>query len=685
MKHPFRALLLASVATFALPAMAADLPLKRVVVTTSGLALYQHEGTIEGDEQVEISARLDRVDDMLKSLLVLDSKGELGGVSLPGREPLSQLFRDLPFDENDLTSLSRLLNTLKGTPVSIDGGDISGRLLSVTHEETQTENGLVTKYRVSVLTDQGIKTMLTEDMETLAFRDPKVQEQLDKALESLFANRVMDRRTLTINLKGTGERQVGLAYIQDAPLWKSAYRLVLPQGEDDKTATLQGWAVMENTTGSDWDSVQVTLMSGSPVTYHQSLYESYHIDRPELPVKIMDRVMPRVDKGAVADLDEEAPRYAPRMKAARGGVELFAMEDAIAGAPPMPQAAMAMEMSAAPMEMAQVQAAASSETASQLLFTFPQEIDLPAGHTLMVPFVSHELPAEEVYVYQPETNARHPLASVEMKNESGSGLPPGILTLYDGGASGLVHVGDAEMPLMPKGESRFVSFALDNKTTIDREDSSDKHLGMISFERGNLRQKVVWTNTTSYTIKAPEDEARTLVLEHPRRQGWELDTPGGLDGDVEKSETHYRLRVKVPAGETKSVKVTLRNEGTETLSAGQLNPRDLDMRLAAISGEDIPSDLRKALEKVQSLNREVYSVQRALQQLRQERQQIFNDQQRIRQNLSTVSQNSSLGKRYLDQMEQQEDKLAALAEREEDLQRKENEARAALENYMAGL
>src|SRR5690606_13160339 len=90
---PFlRATLLSALIILPFSAHAATLPLKRVVVTASGLALYEHAGTLTGDAELELPVRLDRVDDMLKSLVVLDAKGMLGGVSLPGREPLSQVF-----------------------------------------------------------------------------------------------------------------------------------------------------------------------------------------------------------------------------------------------------------------------------------------------------------------------------------------------------------------------------------------------------------------------------------------------------------------------------------------------------------------------------------------------------------------------------------------------------------------
>ncbi len=704
-------------------AAADTLPLKRVVVTASGLALYEHEGQVTGNTTIELPVRLDRVDDMLKSLVVLDAKGQLGGVSLPGKEPLSQTFRGLPFTQDDLTSLVQLLNTLRGAAVQIAGPEaMTGRLMNVAEETEQTKNETtITRHRVSVLTSDGVKTAILEDTTKLQFTDKGVQEQLDRALGAMFTNRIKDQRDLTISLRGEGTRTVGLAYILDAPLWKSSYRLVLPQeGDKDKDAkaVLQGWAVLENTTGQDWKDVSVTLMSGAPVTYHQALYESYFLPRPELPVKVMDRILPHVDEGTVAPVEgeEEQQRKAEGGPGAAGGAVMMnkpmmararfgtakgmaapmGMVASMAAAPapePVPamqaenyvaDAAPPMPPESPPMQMAQMTAAAADETASQVTFAFPQPVDLPAGNSLMIPLISHTMPAEKLWVYQPETNAQHPLAAVSMKNDGNTGLPPGILTLYNQTANGLIFIGDADMPLVPKGENRFISFALDTKTKIDRMTQDDRHLGTITIVKGILHQKTVSNNTTTYTIKAPPDEERTIVIEHPRREGWELVKPDGLAAEPDKTSNSYRLRVDVPAGKDKTLKVTLTRADTETIALVQDSPQDLDTRMAA-AGKDLPEETRRALEKVKQLQAAVFAPQQEMNNIQQERQTIFSNQERIRQNLQSVSTNTPIGKRYMDQLDKEEDKLNALTKREEEARAKLNEAQKALQDYVADL
>lgn len=695
-----RALLLTTAfCVFALPAAADTLPLKRVAISTSGLALFEHQGTVAGNADIQVPVRLDAVDDVLKSLVVMDSAGEFGGVSLPGREPLAQSFRDLPFNREDLNSPVTLMNALQGAEIEISGATtIKGRLMNVVPENVNLENGdTVIRHRVSVMTADGVKAALLENLNNVRFTEASVQKQIDRALEAIYTNRIRDQRELTVSLKGSQSRDVGITYVQAAPLWKSAYRLVMPEGSDK--AFLQGWAILENTTGIDWDQVNVTILSGAPVTYRQSLYESYYLGRPELPVKVMNRVMPRVDTGtlgSVAEADGYADKKvmekefrraeaAPMMKAMGANMAMadsaVAMESmAYGGAPPMPA------MAAAPMEMAQATMAVAQDAATQMVFTFPEPVTLTAGNSLMVPFISREIPAERIWLYQPETSQGHPLAAVEMDNSGETGLPPGILTLYEqtGAQKATLHVGDAEMPMVPKGESRFISYALDTKTKISQQTQEDRKLGLLTISKGMLNQKVLWRNTTKYTIKAPAEEDRTIVIEHAKRPGWELVKPQGLAGEPEITDTHYRAKVDVKKGETVNIELTLQRDDTEVIALVGMQPYDIETRLA-ISGKDLKPEIRKALEKLRSLQNEVFSAQTEISAIQNQRESIFEDQERLRENLKTVATNNDLGKRYLKELNDQEDSLAKLKKEEAAAQQRLVQAQRNVAEYVGGL
>lgn len=693
MKHALFSASIVAILCAGSAAMAAEtLPLKRVTLSTSGLAQFEHQGSVTGNTDLNLPVRLDQVDDVLKSLVVLDDGGTFGGVTLPGREPLSEIFRDLPFDQKALQSPSDLLRALQGTDVTITGATpISGKLISVTEEISKSKDGSeTTRHRIAVMAKDGLKTALLEDFQALQFTEPQVQDQLSRALAAIHAHRVQDQRTLSLSLRGDSARPVTISYVTAAPLWKSAYRLVLPDGGagEGKDAYLQGWAILENTTGQDWNDVSVTLLSGNPVTYKQSLYESYFRDRPYLPLRVMDQLMPRTDTGSVAvgiasafskplmQHNEKARRAetapAPAMMAMESMAYGGAADMAVASSAPMAE------------NMAQTQSAITEQATAQMAFRFPQTVTLPAGNSMMLPVISRKIPAEQLWLYQPETNARHPLFAVALKNDSDTGLPPGILTLFEQAATGLRYTGDSELALLPKGETRYVNFALDPATTIDTTASNDRVFGAFTASKGVLRQRIISTQTTTYIVKAPVDESRIIVIELPRRDGWELKAPEGVDGDVEKTETHYRVKLALKAGETKTLKLNLEREEYESLSLGYMQPGELSARLKAM-GTTLDAKTKKAIEPALAMQADVFAVDAQMQKLEQNRQAIYNDQNRVRGNLQSIPSGSDLAKRYLAELNTQEDQLKKLESDRVLLQEKQEAARTKLNDYISTL
>jgi len=99
-------------------------------------------------------------------------------------------------------------------------------------------------------------------------------------------------RALTLSTHGKGQRTVRVGYVVAMPLWKASYRMSLPPDPKAQTARLQGWAVLENCSGRAWQDVELTLLSGNPVTFRQALYESYYVPRPTVPVESGSHVLP---------------------------------------------------------------------------------------------------------------------------------------------------------------------------------------------------------------------------------------------------------------------------------------------------------------------------------------------------------------------------------------------------------
>lgn len=674
------ALLVLPFALIATVAGAQDLALKRVLLSTGGVGYFEYEAAVDGDADLPLSVRLDQVDDVLKSIVVFDDKGGVGAISLPGREPLSEAFRDLPFDQGALESPDALLNALRGAEVTVGGSrQATGRILKVIQEAVQLPNGagVTTRHRVTLVSAEGLKQFVLEDAESVKFSDATIQRQVDQALAAVARHRVQDRRTLTIATRGSGKRTLRVGYVVAAPLWKASYRLTTPDTGVQGKGQMQGWAVLENLSGRDWTNVELTLVSGNPVTFRQQLYTAYFVRRPEVPVEVLGRVLPPPDQGGLGMADAQAAKLQQE-----GALRSRA---AMAAAPPMPAAAAPVAgfgraMPAPPPAPAELIAAEAQEATTQVLFTAPAPVSVKAGDSLSLPLVSRDVPIERVALYQPQVNAANPLAAVRVTNDTGAGLPPGVLTLYERGKAGATYVGDARLAPFPAGENRLLSFAVDQKLQVERDVKSREAVSQVKISRGVLTLSLRDEQTTSYRIKAPANEDRTLILEQPRMPEWELVTP--KPSEVELTRGQYRIKQALAKSGVTTLDVTIQRPRQTVVQLATLNRETL---LAYARTGGISDQAKQALERLATLQGAVDALDRQIKEGLAERDQVARDQERLRENLKSVPAGSDMAKRYLATLKTQEDRLDKIRTAEEDARQKLVAAKAALADAIAKL
>jgi hypothetical protein len=662
---------------FAVPvsAFAQELALKRVMLSSGGLGYFEYEATVDGDATLSLTVSLEQVDDVLKSLVVYDDKGGVGGLSLPGREPLAQAFKDLPFDQESLGSPADLLATLKGAEVTIGGARaITGRIVSVQKETVTLADGKATteRTRVTLLTDRGLQQFILEEAENLQFADAALREKVGQALLAIQSNRAKDARTLELSARGQGRRTVRVAYIVEVPVWKASYRLTLPADPTAARSALQGWATVENLSGQDWKDVELTLVSGRPVAFRQALYEAYYVKRPEVPIEVAGRLMPGVDRGGV-DASERmkaappppppAPAHRPQQQ------ERGVAAPAITMAPPPAGAAAAEQFEA-------------TDAATQVVFRFPRPVSVANGRTLSIPVIDRQVPAQRLALYLAETAPRNPLAAIRITNDGDSGLPAGLITIYERDKAGYVaYVGDARLSGFPVGETRLLAYALDEEITIEREVGQSERIATGTIANGALRLSRVIRQTVTYRVRGPAKEPRQLVIVQRRLPGWTLVKPDPRG--VELSEGNYRIAFQLPGGDQ-----------TQTFEVVQEQTQQQELRLVESSADQIrvyaqsrefDAKTREALTRVLQLQAAVADAQRKVTQADAERQQIVQEQTRLRDNLARVPANSDLQRRYLATLDKQETELEAIAKRRADADKEVEAAREALRTYVAQL
>ncbi|GGA57038.1 DUF4139 domain-containing protein [Pelagibacterium lentulum] len=603
-----------------------------LTLSSGGLAEIRRSISLVDAQDLTFDVPLDQVNDILKSLVVYDPAGGIAFLILDGLAPVDETFRGLPFTPADIAALPQLLDALRGVSVQVSSGGrtVEGIVLGVQTDPFARDDSGPAAPLLSVMTyGERIEVLELGPDSALEIWDEAMRERLRTAATVSGQGRVDSMRSITLGLAGSGARDVHLDYVVPAPVWKTAYRLIL---ESDDLARLQAWAIIENASGDDWDGVTVTLSSGAPVTLTQNLHQRYWHQRPEIPV-LAQTIMPvQPDRFGGASVDD----------AEQSAVMEHSMDIARTAAP-----GVATLMGAPRASMPQAQAAAS-EGETTATYRLPAPIDLPSGQTLSLPFVDTELPTERIALFQPERGGVHPVAALRIENATGTSLPPGIVTVYAPLEEG--YAGDAQVHALPAGESRMISFAADRKVEVTTERGNEQTFYRASLADGVLRTTSITRVETVYTIRAARDAARTVIIEQPRREGWTFSS----DVLDENTPTHHRLRSEVPAGGTATATATFERTATDTISLVDLDASDLLFWSGQIDDPQIAgavSTLAERRQEIARAQRDVSALERAI-------ENAASNQARVRDNLAAVPANSSLAQRYLAMLEEQEDAIA---------------------------
>lgn len=624
---------------------AADLEIKRVLLSQGGVAYYELSGSRGRDGTLTFSVPRNQVDDVLKSLVVLDGATTVQSVRLPGEAPLSLAFGGLPLDEGAFQSLPDLLRALRGQTVSLAAGKtIKGRIVAVDHV-VGDDSGAVT-----LMTDGTLQRVALADVQSVTPDDPALRDALAKALDAFAEAQGEGTRKLTLALRG-GSGNATVAYVAAAPLWKSAYRLTFNGGK----GSLQGWAVLENYSGQDWNNVQLTLASGNPATFRQALYRAYFVDRPELPVELYDRILPPQDKGAM-------------MEAAVSDALSYESARQVMSAAPVPGSAFkARSVSAAQLPTVQ-------ESAVSLTFDLGN-VTLANGQTLSLPITEGELPASLVTYLALEDN--RPFAAMEIKNTGKNTLPPGIVTLYDADGGSLEFLGDARLGAVPAGEERLLAFAGDTKVKADRKQTSSRRVSAVKVVDGVLTATESITHTLAADVSLPKGETRRVVVDFYAPDRWRVQSP---KEDVRRIENGYRVGKSLSASGTVSLVMT--EDVSRTVALVSSDVSELN---AFVSGGSLSAETEVTLKEVIARKQKLTAAQRQLTQAEKDLETARKDEERARENLKAVGENAATRQRYMDRLSTEEARVDALTKTRDTHAAAVRAAEAELRQYVQGI
>ena len=685
-----------ALAAVAAPAADAPLPLERVVLFTSGVGYYQHGGTIVDEATVEMQFAAADVNDLLKSMVVLDPGGGPPTVSYASRDPVTKTLGTFAVNLTDNPSLGELLGRLRGQRVELDAATpVAGTVVGVEQRRVEIgEDQAVEKQFLTVLTADGLRTLPLDAVSRVKLADPRLQAELEKALAVLALAADNEKKGVAIAFSGAGERPVTVGYVRESPIWKTSYRLLLDADTAVTKAALQGWAIVENTTDADWKNVRLSLVSGRPISFVMDLYQPLYLPRPLVEPELHASLRPQVYGQSMSDAEKQLTQAGGRLDelAARGrGDARRALAKAAAPAAPASMTAdggvvdgRAMDESGAVGGGAWFGTAGVTRSLAQgsdLGELFRYEIEKPVTlerqRSAMLPIVGGEIEAERVAIYDDRVLAKHPLSGLRLRNTTDSHLMQGPVTVYDqrGGYSG-----DARIEDMAPGTERLVSYAVDlDVEVVPRVEGRPEEIVSVRLAKGTLVAARKLARAKVFEIKNSGTEPVKVLVEHPLEAGWTLVKP---EAPQEKTRDRSRFAVAAEPGKTATLEVVEEMPLEETHAITNLD----DDRILFYSRVNATSPaVRESLAEVIRRKRDLEQLARDRQIREQALATIDQEQARIRGNMGTIDRGSDLFNQYVKKLTGQEQRIETLRDEIAALQEREQEARKGLDAYLLAL
>lgn len=684
------------------PGEGAGVPVKQVVLFSSGVGYFEHAGSVRDDGGTTLHFKTDQINDILKSLLLEDlDGGRVGTVSYPNPAPLARTLRSFQVDVTGNPPLADLLNQLRGTRVSVvtTGGSREGVVLGVERKRRAVgENDVVSENVLNLRSGATIRPIVLDQVQSLEIGDERLNRELDAALSELAAARGQDKKPVEIRFSGRGERRVRIGYVAETPVWKTSYRLVFDKadgaaadanGAASPGGKMQGWAVVENQTDSDWTDVELSLVSGRPISFIQDLYHSLYVPRPFVAPQIYASLVPQTYENGItrADVDQMQQRQQEAANPVQykgtgigqgggGGGGTQASNQLFQNANQL-GASNRQGQQAGPINpITSVVSAAEASGLGELFEYTVGNVSIRRQQSAMIPIVTDEIDIKKVSIYNRGVLESHPLNGVRLKNTTRKHLLGGPVTVIEAGS----YAGDARMEDVPPDERRLMSYGIDLKmNAVVTDEPAYSGVEVARIVRGVLYLQWKDVSRTKYVFTNHSGRERTLVLEHPAETDWTLAEPAKAD---EKTATVYRFIRKVPADAPLEMRVRtemLREERVEIL------PLEMDNLVLYAGMEPIPAAIREALGQIITLKKVVAATQQQLEARRRQVAEIGSEQSRIRENMRAVAQSTDYYTRLVKKLDEQESQIEALQKEADALAKQLAEQRKEFETRARGL
>jgi hypothetical protein len=694
------------------------LPIRRVILYSNGVAYIERRGMVSGHAEVNLSFKQSQVDDVLKSMIVLDlGQGRIGAVSYNSSAPPSARIADIPFSVASATQSSGLagvLGQLQGARVVVTTANrtATGSILTVEERRAQidaTKPALVTHALVIASESGELSSFDLADVRSVKLIDEGTRRDIAEFASATAAARRRDAKTIVVTSDGAGAREMLVSYTVAAPIWKTTYRVVM---DTAGKPFFQGWAIVDNVSEEDWNEVQLSLISGTPVSFIQPIQKPFYRYRPVIPMPGDLRLNPQVYEPGEEEFSAngmggvnqqrvmmESPPPPPsatplprpeafaRSATRRGDqrqdlrLQQNSVNNLPLGAPRglLNSAADGVSLGEAITSSTSVETTAEgSEIGDLFEYQIGQPVTVKRDRSALIPILQTRMEGARVSIYNEAARRDRPMSGMLLKNTSALTLEDGAMTIIDGNA----YAGEALMERLKPAEQRLISFALDLGTLVNVRQKEDRAPAfLVRILNGVFEAHYHRQDKKTYMLANQTAHPRVVYIEHAVRPGWELD-----DKETPKPEgrsaRYYRFRVELKPHERAELTVTERQALMDTYALTNVTTDQLRL---FVSRQYIDDATRTALQNIVEIKSRIAAADARLAAIETEITEIGEDQTRLRQNIETLAQTAEarqLIARYVAKADQQETRIEQLTkERQtagEDRQRLQQQLDAAI-------
>ena len=653
-----------------------QLPVRQVVLYKNGIGYFEHLGSVAGNQRVAIDFTSAQLNDVLQSLTALDSRdGRVTAVSYNSALPIDQQLKTLALGLQDYPATVAIYHSLRGQRVEVtgSGAPITGRLVNVEFRRQTEKNGATSDdhYFLIVATDSGaLRTAELSDSTSVRMLDPSLQKQFADYLEIIASAQNQQVRHLTLEDRGEGQRELSVSYISEVPVWKSTYRIVFPKGSTDN-AILQGWAVVDNTIGSDWDNVQLSLVAGAPQSFIQPLSQPLYVRRPEVAISTTAMTTPQTHEAA-----EMSRAPAPPVSGAMAAKQADRVSQGVSteSVTVTSQALGSLQGTGSGVAGGTISSGSGNgfapgagggagggvyDTTNALQtgdistntfddffqYAITQPVTIHKNESAMVPILQEKLPAEQVTLWSP--NSPTPFRAIWLENTSKLTFDRGSFSIFEAG----VFAGQGLLDPIHPAEKRLLSYAADQAIhvrTIPLEGKREIR-GVHISAQGFVQKRYAAESRTSYQVSNASEEPRTVVIEVPRQPNRTLSPESKA---AETAPSLYRFRLAVASHSSATQLVADEGPDFENWKIGE--DSDDTEALEALSKE-APA-IADRIKPILDAQRSILQMKSQLSDLDGKTKSLTTDEARARENLTALKGNDA-AKRFVDELNQSEDSL----------------------------